>query len=140
MKELEKTKIRIKDVPYIYLETNILNGELETVSKNILDIKNKLKRAFLEREANVSHYKIPSVFTPFEDYKYIHINVVNYDGLDIEIEVFRDETDEELEARKKHQEEMSLRAKKGAESKKLIQEKREKALLEKLKKKYDNNK
>ncbi len=137
MKELEKIKVRIKDVPYVYLETNILSGELETVSKNILNIKDKLKEAFLQREINVADYKIPPVFTPFEDYKYIHINIVDYDGLDIEIEVFRDETEEEFKKREELQKLRSIVAKKGAESKKLAQEKREKTLLATLKKKYE---
>jgi len=138
MKELEKTKIQIKDLPYVDLDVYYLNGNINDVAKYILGIKKLLKDAYTIRENESSSYKIRPVFTPFKDYKYIEMEITNdmYEGQELKVRVFRDETDEEFEARKKHQEEMSLRAKKGAESKKLIQEKREKALLETLKKKY----
>ena len=140
MKELEKTKIQIKDLPYVYLDVYSLNGNINDVAKYILGIKKLLKDAYTIRENESSSYKIRPVFTPFKDYKYIEMEITNdmYEGQELKVRVFRDETDEEFEARKKHQEEMSLRAKKGAESKKLIQEKREKALLETLKKKYES--
>ena len=140
MKELEKTKIQIKDLPYVYLDVYSLNGNINDVAKYILGIKKLLKDAYTIRENESSSYKIRPVFTPFKDYKYIEMEITfdMYEGQDLKVRVFRDETDEEFEARKKHQEEMSLRAKKGAESKKLIQEKREKALLETLKKKYES--
>lgn len=138
MKELEKTKIQIKDLPYVDLDVYYLNGNINDVAKYILGIKKLLKDAYTIRENESSSYKIRPVFTPFKDYKYIEMEITNdmYEGQELKVRVFRDETDEEFEARKKHQEEMSLRAKKEAESKKLIQEKREKALLETLKKKY----
>jgi len=140
MKELEKTKIQIKDLPYVDLDVYYLNGNINDVAKYILGIKKLLKDAYTIRENESSSYKIRPVFTPFKDYKYIEMEITNdmYEGQELKVRVFRDETDEEFEARKKHQEEMSLRAKKGAESKKLIQEKREKALLETLKKKYES--
>lgn len=140
MKELEKTKIQIKDLPYVDLDVYYLNGNINDVAKYILGIKKLLKDAYTIRENESSSYKIRPVFTPFKDYKYIEMEITfdMYEGQDLKVRVFRDETDEEFEARKKHQEEMSLRAKKGAESKKLIQEKREKALLETLKKKYES--
>jgi len=140
MKELEKTKIQIKDLPYVDLDVYYLNGNINDVAKYILGIKKLLKDAYTIRENESSSYKIRPVFTPFKDYKYIEMEITNdmYEGQELKVRVFRDETDEEFEARKKHQEEMSLRAKKEAESKKLIQEKREKALLETLKKKYES--
>lgn len=140
MKELEKTKIQIKDLPYVDLDVYYLNGNINDVAKYILGIKKLLKDAYTIRENESSSYKIRPVFTPFKDYKYIEMEITNNmcEGQELKVRVFRDETDEEFEARKKHQEEMSLRAKKGAESKKLIQEKREKALLETLKKKYES--
>ena len=142
MKELEKTKIQIKDLPYVDLDVYYLNGNINDVAKYILGIKKLLKDAYTIRENESSSYKIRPVFTPFKDYKYIEMNVTydNYEGQDLKVRVFRDETDEELEKRKLAIEQKILAGKKEAESKKLIQEKREKALLEKLKKKYDTNK
>jgi|688.fasta_scaffold1415160_2 hypothetical protein len=141
MKKLEKLKIQIRNVPYIYLSFDMLCGEINEVSKNILDIKNKLKEACVLRDKQFAKTIALSTFTPFKDYKYIMFNVVSdYDGeKEIVIEVFRDETDEEYEDRLK-EEEISFNLKKLASKRRKEQKEiKEKAFLEKLKLKYEKN-
>jgi ABC-type uncharacterized transport system involved in gliding motility auxiliary subunit len=143
-KTIEKQKVLIKDVPYFYINESIFNGTIEEVAKNILDLKNKLKEAYLKREKDkITTFRkdmIPT-FTPFEDYKYIHFDVEkDYDGyIEYKLKVFRDETDEELNKRIEANKNKSIAAKKAAKSKKLAQEKRERTLFESLKKKYEKN-
>ena len=139
MNKLEKIKVIIKDVPYVYLDFEMLQGDINDVAKNILSIKDKLKDAYLKREIDSKSYKIKPIFTPYEDYKYIDFYInIGYEGdREIEISVYRDETDEEFKKREELQKLRSIVAKKGAESKKLAQEKREKTLLATLKKKYE---
>jgi hypothetical protein len=140
--KIERQKVKIKDVPYMYLEFNILEGDIEEVAKNILNLRKKLKEAYDIREKDIltSYRKdmIP-VFTPFKDYKYINLSFeFGYDGdRDIIIEAFRDETNEELNKRIEINKNRILAAKKATITKKLAQEKREKTLFENLKKKYD---
>lgn len=140
MKNPEKIKIQIKDVPYLYLDFDIMEGDINEVSKNILDIKNKLKTAYDARNHMLSYRKdMISQFTPFNDYQYIHLKTsYNYDeDKDLLLEVWRDETDEEYNKRLESNKKRSESAKLAAITKKIAQEKREKSLLKTLKKKYE---
>ena len=78
---MEKQKIRIKDVPYIYLDIDIIERDITEVSANILNIRQNLHLAYLERQKNVPAEK----FTPFELYEEIYIKR-DYNDLDLEIE------------------------------------------------------
>lgn len=126
---MEKQKIQIKDVPYIYLETDIIEGEITQVSAKILDIKNRLYSLYLERQKNYPSQE----FTPFELYEEIHIK-------DLEVEVYRLETDEEYRKRVELQEERSNAIKKAAKERKLKQAQEELELYNKLKAKYEPKK
>ncbi len=138
MKKMEKTKVQIRDIPYIYLDSDLLQGEIKEVSKNILAIKKKLKEAYDLREKSLGKDRLVDIFTPFKDYKYINLNVNNYDGYsEVNIEVWRDETDEEYNKRLADIKRRSASAKKSAKNRKESQVKREKTLLETLKKKYE---
>jgi len=138
--KIERQKVQVRDVPYIYIDNNILKGTLEEVSKNIFNLKNKLKEAYNTREKsskeNFKKDKTP-YFTPFNEYKYINLDIdTSFSTIDFEIVVYRDETDEELSNRIEANKNRSIAAKKTAETRKLAQDKREKTLLENLKKKY----
>jgi hypothetical protein len=144
MKNPEKIKIQIKDVPYLYIDFDIIEGDIKEVSKKILDIKNKLKTAYDARNQNIgTSYREDMVpqFTPFKDYQYIHLKTGyghDYDVRDISLEVWRDETDEEYNKRLESNKKKSNSAKLAAITKKITQEKREKSLLLTLKKKYES--
>lgn len=129
---MEKQKIRIKDVPYIYLDTDIIEGEITKVSTDILNIRQHLHLAYLERQKNVPAEK----FTPFELYEEIYLKR-KYNDLDLEIEVYRLETDEECREREELQKKRSNAIKKAAKERKLKQAQEELELYNKLKAKYE---
>ena len=138
MKKPDKIKVQIKDVPYIYLDSDLLKGEIREVSKKILAIKNKLKEACDLREKKIREEKLSAFFIPFKDYKYIYLKVNNDDGYtEVNIEVWRDETDEEYDKRLEVINRRKISAKNAAKNRKASQIKREKSLLETLKKKYE---
>ena len=127
---------RINDAPHIYCDVDILNGTLEEVSQSVLKIKERLKNAYEERNKTFPEAK----FTPFEDYKVIKLNsTIDYDGLVINIVCYREETEEEIKAEKEMAEKRKLASIKAAEKRKENKEKKELALLEKLKNKYEGN-
>ncbi len=141
MKE-EKIMIQVKDVPYIYLDFDLFEGEIKDVVKKILNIKHSLITSWKNREINISKEFKPDkmpVFTHYKDYEEIKINLeFDYDGeRDIVIKVYRKETDEEFKTRLELSKIRSEKAKNAAVNRKLAQEKREKILLENLKKKYE---
>ena len=107
-------------------------------SKQILDIRNRLKGAHEERE--LAGYN--AHFTPFSKYKEIKFKH-EYGGYEesdqYTIEVFRDETDEEYNVRIETQKKQSIAAKKAAITRKESAEKRQRTLFENLKKKYETN-
>ena len=144
MKNPEKIKIQIKDVPYLYIDFDIIEGDIKEVSKKVLDIKNKLKTAYDARNQSIgTSYREDMVpqFTPFKDYQYIYLKTGyghDYDDRDLSLEVWRDETDEEYNKRLESNKKRSKSAKLAAITKKIAQEKREKSLLITLKKKYEN--
>ena len=133
----EKQWVQIKDIPYVYIDSSIFEGDIIEICKKLKNIKNLLKEAYQYR----NQYYCDGhgvTFTDFKDYQKISI-VRNYNmdsGWDFNLKVERLETDEELKARIKKQEEHSKRAQ--AKKRKSSQEKRERALLETLKKKYEN--
>lgn len=140
MKE-EKEWIEIKDIPYLYIDTDIFEGNIQEVSKNILNISKKLKEAYLNREKEKNTYgKLIPEFTPFNKYENIKIHTEwDYDGYgEIIVKAYRKESDDELKARLEKSKILSMKAKESARKRKLSQEKREKSLLETLKKKYEN--
>lgn len=126
--KIERNKILIRDVPYVYIDTSLIQGDIDEVSKNILNLRNILKEAYESRKKD-----LPFSHTPFEDYKYIHLY---YDEFDISLKVFRDESDEEFEKRLDANNKRSESAKLAAKNRKNAQEKRERTLFENLKKKY----
>lgn len=131
--KIEKNKIRIRDIPYISFDIYSLDGEINEVSNTVLNIKNMLREAYKLRKK----YDEVSVFTPFEDYKYIHLKLEwDEGGKYFEVQVFRDETDEEFKKRLDANNKRSESAKIAAENRKKAQEKRERTLFENLKKKY----
>lgn len=138
----EKQWVQIKDIPYLYLDFSIFEGEIKDVTKNILNIKQSLITSWKNREINVLKEfrpnKIP-VFTHYKDYEEIKIKLeLNWEGeRNIIIEVFRKETDEEFKIRLEQNKKRSESAKKAAINRKLSQEKREKSLLKTLKEKYE---
>lgn len=124
--------VQIKDIPYIYLDSDTLSGEIEEVSKKVLGIRQQLADKITE------HKKLNPLITPIEQYKSIKLDVSYYDGIEITLACYREKTAEEI---KKAKEETKLRkaaAIKSAKTRKLAQEKREKTLYENLKKKYGN--
>lgn len=136
---MEKQKIQIKDVPYIYLETDIIEGEITQVSAKILDIKNRLYSSYLERQKNHPSQE----FTPFELYEEIRIIKKikkYYNDSELEIEVYRLETDEEYHERVELHKKRSNAAKKAAKERKLKQAQKELELYNKLKAKYEPKK
>lgn len=137
-----KQKVEVKDKPYLYLDSSLFEGELSEVAKKVLNIKNMLQDAHRARELSVQkeHRKdmIPT-FTPFEQYEEIKLDTCyDNDGINIEVKVFRLETDDEVKIREKKAKERSEKAKLAAQKRKEAVEKRELTLLETLKKKYEN--
>jgi hypothetical protein len=130
---MNKQLVQIRDVPYIYLDFDLLYGDIEEVAKNILGIKDKLKVAYDERD------RYSSDFTPFEEYEKIELSFYfGYDGeKELNVTVYRWETDEELEKRLDLDKKWSESAKLAAKNRKKAQEKIERTLLENLKKKYE---
>lgn len=130
---MNKQLVQVKDVPYTYLDFDLLNGDINEVAKNILGIKDRLKIAYDERD------RYSSEFTPFEDYVKIELYIeYGYEGdKDLAIRVYRWETDEELHKRLEQEKKRNESAKLAAKTKKEAQEKRERTLLENLKKKYE---
>jgi len=136
---MERKLIKVNDAPSIYIDgDDILNGTLEEVSTKILSLKEKLKEAYFQRKSDYEKFSVKSNLTPFEDYKEIKLRCTGYEYLEVELEVFREETDEEYIRRIELQNKRSESAKKAAEARKLTKEKRERTLLENLKKKYEN--
>ena len=134
---MSQTKLlkQIKDVPHFYIENSLFEGNIEDVAKNVLNIRKQLKELYNQRDKKGYEDK----FTPFEDYQYIKIRCnIYYESMEYELEVWRDETDEEFKDRKKQIKERSIAAKKAILTKAKNLEIEEKALLEKLKKKYEN--
>jgi hypothetical protein len=131
MKIMEKIKIQIKDVPYIYLDFSLIEGEIGEVSKRILSIKNDLKKACDLREKDIIKFYekglIPN-FTPFKNYQYIYLKTEF--GYDLEnslyIEVWRDETDEEYNKRLQTYKKIKESAKTSTAKKKITNEKNNK--------------
>ena len=140
----EKILVQIKDVPYIYLEFDLFEGELKEVSNKILNIRKLLIDAWKNRELTIKDSfrkdMIP-IFTHYKDYEKIEIVIeFGYDSEgDIGLKIWRKETDEEFNKRIELSKIISENAKKSVITKKLAQEKREKTLLENLKKKYENS-
>lgn len=129
-----KKKIQIKDVPYIYTDRTLFEGKLEDIAAAVLNLRNRLNEAYEKRAAAFPN----EVFTPFEQYEDIAIVVDHsYDEWDLNIVVFRDETDAEEKAREEADVRRSVSAKLAAANRKAAQEKRERTLLENLKKKYE---
>ena len=132
---MNKAKIQIKDVPYVYLNSDLFKGEIEDVANKILSIRKKLEEEHLKRKA----FNHPIKITPFEEYKYVDLDLfVDRDNsIEVYITVFRDETDEEYSERLKENKKRSESAKLSAEKRKENIINREKKLLEQLKKKYE---
>jgi len=115
----DRLKIKIKDIPYIYIDSDLFEGTLEEVSKKVLSLKDKLKESYKE-------IRIASTF--------------DYDGnREYYLEVYRDETDEEYNKRIELAKKKSESAKLAAKNRKEAQKKRELSLLKTLKEKYERN-
>lgn len=127
-----KEKIRILDVPYLYLDLDLFEDNIEKVAKNVLNIKSLLKKEYEEREKSIKN----ETFTPFEKYQYIYLDFCIYDGIEISITVYRDETDLEQKERLKKDKEYNIQLKRKQKEIKEKQEESEKVLFEKLKQKY----
>lgn len=127
-----KEKIRILDVPYLYLDRDLFEDDIEKVAKNVLNIKSLLKKEYEEREKSIKN----ETFTPFEKYQYIYLDFCIYDGIEIGITVYRDETDLEQKERLKKDKEYNIQLKRKQKEIKEKQEESEKVLFEKLKQKY----
>lgn len=128
-KDSKKARVQIKDVPYIYLDYYLIEGDINEVSDKILTIKNKLKEAYDLRDKDVANYSkrdFITTFTPFEDYQYIVLKSENVDGYrELSISVWRDETDEECNRRLATSKKISESLKLAATNRRLAQEKRE---------------
>lgn len=131
-----KKLIQEKNIPYVYMDLDVFQGSIEEVIEKIKNIKTRFQEDYSTMEKSFPSHK----FTPFEDLKRIEIGFEHdYDGiLNITLSAFREETDEEFARRLKKEEEHILRGKKAAQTKKEANIKREKALLETLKKKYES--
>lgn len=127
-----KKKIRILDVPYLYLDRDLFEDDIEKVAKNVLNIKSLLKKEYEEREKSIKN----ETFTPFEKYQYIYLDFYISDGIEFDITVYRDETDLEQKERLKKDKEYNIQLKRKQIEIKEKQEKEEKILFEKLKQKY----
>ena len=145
----QKQLIQIKDVPYVYVDSDLFSGTLEEVSSNILNLRRVLERAYIDREVgqakmNVtffSKYK-PIEYTPLEQYEVIKLAFGrDYDGVDIELDVFRVESDAEFEERLRKLDESEKKrkesAKKATETKKMKKMESELKQLAMLKAKYE---
>jgi hypothetical protein len=123
----KKRILEIKDVPYVYLDSSLIEGELDDVAFRIKDLKRQLKEAHEMREAARSDEN----FTPFSLYEKIRLERDYFaDTFELQIRVFREETeDEEKERIKKEKDRDALI--------KSREEKKERALYEKLKKKFE---
>lgn len=137
-----KKRVQINDIPYLYVDPYIIDGEIEEISQKILNIKTDLEKAYIKRKEDIEKSnkkdKIPA-FTPFKDYQYINLKLEkDWDGgIDINIEVFRDETDEEYAQRLEAEEKRKQSIKSANQKRKETIEKRERELYESLKKKYE---
>lgn len=131
-----KKLVEIKDIPYIDISYDIFTGNIEEVSARILFIRQHLLDAYEARAALLPVR--PVSFTPFEEYQYLDIVARhNYDGsVDFILRVFRDETDAEVEDRELRERDYQALKKIRAAKRKATIEKRERAILEKLQKKY----
>lgn len=126
---MKENLVKIKDTPYVYLDTDLFEGTLEEISQKVLDVKNKLALAISTAK---EHNKD---ITPIESYKKIRLN---FDYIERELKLigFREQTAQEIKEEKKRQKELRdkfLKAKAEAKEKK---ESDELALYEKLKEKY----
>jgi hypothetical protein len=122
-------EIQIQDVPALYLDTDLFCGSLDEIAAKVLAVKEQLHAAYLERDATFWNY------TPWELYEDIRIEVqTNYYygdfNVDVTLGVYRTETDAEYKAWRKSESEQKAASKANKEA-------RERALLEELKKKYE---
>ena len=140
---MKNNLVEIKDAPYLYIELDDFEGAIEEVSERILKIRERLKKAHENREKdwvkNNSKLQMPD-FTSFSDYKVIELRLINdYDGYpEVDISCYREKTEKEINKEKERSEKARLAGIESAKKRKEAQEKREKTLLETLKKKYES--
>jgi hypothetical protein len=120
---MKKELVRIMDTPYIHLCSDMFEGTLEKVSKNVLSIKEKLASALKNLNDNR---------TPITDCKEIRIRFYDtYDNIEIGLDCYREKTESEIKQEKENK-------KKRSEAKKKKQKEKEIKLLQQLKVKYPN--
>ena len=125
--------IRITYVPYVCVTISDFEGTLEEVSNRILNIRQELAEAI----KHVSKHR--KDITPISSYAEIKINIGrDYDGgSEVNLECFREQTEEEKQLEKVREKVRKEAAKKAAITKAEAKEKREKTLYENLKKKFE---
>jgi hypothetical protein len=133
-----KKKIKITDIPYMYIDNETFTGELGEVANRILAIRENMKASYDERSRMYT-----GEYTPFEQYEDIVIQrEFGYDYDSYRIAVYRNETDEEYQVRidreERYKKLKKLTAQKGAETRRKKKEEEERKLYETLKKKYEN--
>lgn len=127
--------VKIRDVPYLYLDGSIVEGTLEEISSQVLNVKNMIAET-IERARKDGHLSL----TPIEDYKEIRLHLKrDFDGdVELGLECFREKTPVEIEREREQRKARAAAAAKAAETRKLAKEKREKTLYENLKKKFES--
>lgn len=134
-KNLDSTKrlIQIPDTPYVYIDKDTFAGSLEDIVKNLDAIKERIKECIENTKKSTNR-----PVTPFSDYAKIVIDwEYDYDGGSTPVlRCYRLETDQEIDARIAESKRRSIASIEAAKKSKEKQEANEKALFEKLKKKY----
>lgn len=135
----DKKLIRVPIIPYIYIGMDIFNGTLEEIADKVLNIKQQLKEEHKLLSEKLKGIKSEPL-VPFSDYVEIKLNIEtdcdNYANL--YMNVFRYETDKEVEKRLEDNTKRNISAKQKAKKRKESLEKRERSNYERLKKKFEN--
>ncbi len=138
-KTFPKDYLLIKDAPYIYLDTDTFTGDINLVNKKILDIKNQLREAIKEINANNKDDDNSISITPISKYALIKIECdTSSNSIDWSLRCYRLKTEEEKAKEVKDKRKRSIAAQKAKKEKIKKQQDSEIETLKKLKKKYPN--
>ena len=133
MEEQTPRYILIKDVPYIYVHSDDLTGNIDDIPKKLNRLKDQLKSII------DTWIKEGNPITPFSQYALIEIERnYDYDGsTTYALKCFRLETPEEVQERLSKDKQRKQAAKKAAQTRKAATEKAQRTLYETLKKKFE---
>lgn len=116
-----------------FLDKSMFEGRLEEIIENIKNIPDRLVKNYPHNPDIKNYHR----FSIRQDTEYEYYSSDSHDVY--HLQCWRWETDEEVRIRLEKSKKQSEASKKAAITKKLAQEKREKTLLQTLKKKYEED-